>query len=239
VVIQKRLGHRVVLSLGVADLGDAIFIKLIDRGMGVSHENWGVGGDNELRALSDELMDSQQGGHLSVWGEGSLGFIKDVEAAGIEPVHEQRHKGLPMRLLVKRTWPIGWSDQWCAGIFFIELLDLGGDVEETLSSQEVAVTGSPDTARQAQILVQWRVGTAGPEVQVPATAFSIESPCDCDRLEEGGLSAAVFPYEEGDAGTEAQIFKATDHVKEARMRPSSSPAISGTHAEMILDHTLL
>ena len=64
---------------------------------GVGHEDWGVGRDNKLRGVVDELMHSPQNSQLTRRRQGRLRFVEDVQAISTETVEKERKKGLPPR----------------------------------------------------------------------------------------------------------------------------------------------
>jgi hypothetical protein len=53
-----------------------------------------MGRDDQLGALTHELVDARQEGELALGREGGLGFVEDVEAAPSEPVQSNPKESL-------------------------------------------------------------------------------------------------------------------------------------------------
>ena len=60
-----------------------------------------MGGDDELGALLCQAADHQEGGELSLGGEGGFRLVQDEDAVAMETVLHQGQKALPMGLAVE------------------------------------------------------------------------------------------------------------------------------------------
>ena len=76
-VVQKRPHDHDMLCVLIADLLKPGLIQQDDCGMGISHENGRMGGDDELGVQLHQVMDGGEGGELSRWRQGRLGLIED------------------------------------------------------------------------------------------------------------------------------------------------------------------
>ncbi len=52
-----------------------ILIDGIDIRVRISHQDWGVRGDNQLATVIHQLVDTHQKGQLPLWGECGLRFV--------------------------------------------------------------------------------------------------------------------------------------------------------------------
>ena len=78
--------YLVVFGVFVLGGGDALLVEVVEGGLGVGHEDGGVGGDDELGALLGEFVYAGEEGELALGGEGGFGFVENVEAVGSEAV---------------------------------------------------------------------------------------------------------------------------------------------------------
>src|SRR5262245_53279341 len=190
--------HSVVLRLLVPHGGEASVVQEEYLRTRVGHEDRGVGGDDELRVAVDELTHSPQHSQLARRGQGRFGFVEDVEAIPTEAIEQERKKGLPVRLFVKRPSSVGLNNPRGGGRFGVHPFDVGRDVEKALSAEEEAVLGPLSGPYQSQVFVQ--LGVRGPrgKLKVDRPSLRVESPRGGDPFQQGGLAATVFTDNERD-----------------------------------------
>ena len=162
---QEVAGDPVMLGLLVGDALDAGGRKLIDERVGIGHQDRRMGGDDELRFFQHQVVDAGDDRKLAFGRERGLGLVQQIEAIAAEAVQHQREEGFAVRLLVQRAVTVGWADRRTAGSG-IELLDFGGDVEETFRAEEKTIARSRMSARNPQEAMKFRVGFAGAEPEV-------------------------------------------------------------------------
>ena len=79
----------------------SIIVELVDRRVGVGHQQRGVRGHDELAALIDQVMDANQQLQLAMDRERRFGFVEQEEAVRPEPVDDQINERLAVRSLVR------------------------------------------------------------------------------------------------------------------------------------------
>jgi hypothetical protein len=90
-----------MLGLFVFDALNAVGPKLVNPSVRVGHDDRRVGGDDELRAALQEVVDEPEGGELARRAEGCLGLVEEVEPVAPEPVLQQGDERLAVRALVQ------------------------------------------------------------------------------------------------------------------------------------------
>ncbi len=79
-----------------------------------------------------------------------------------------------MRLLVQRASAVGLDDAATHPGFLVEILDLRRHVEEAFGPQKVPVPWLLHAFGDAQVLVQYGVGSARAKTEVFRAAFGVE-----------------------------------------------------------------
>jgi len=90
VAVEKIAGDAEMLGLFVFDGMNAVLTELVNHGVGVGHDDGRVGGDDELGAFADEIVDEGEGTQLALRGEGGFGLVEDVEAVAVQSIRQQR-----------------------------------------------------------------------------------------------------------------------------------------------------
>ena len=83
-----------MLGVAVGDGLDGGLGELVDLGAGVRHENGGVGGNDELRALLHQVSNQHHQPHQSRGGECRLGLVENIKPVSAESVFHQSEKAL-------------------------------------------------------------------------------------------------------------------------------------------------
>ena len=112
--------------------------------------------------------------------------------------HHQCEERLAVGLLVQRLAAVGVDDARSHS-FGVEPLDFGRHVEEALRAQEEAVPRLAHPLRDAEVLVQVRMGRACAEAEVFRPALGIEAAGDGDGLEQRRFARAVLADDIGNA----------------------------------------
>ena len=106
-------------------------------------------GMTPLGAALRAAVDLRKQRQLPLRGQGCLGLIEKIEAAGSKRVLRERKKALPVGFFVVM---LGDAPGSAAVLIFH-----GGDIIEALRAQEIPVDGLSDTAREADGAAQLRV----------------------------------------------------------------------------------
>ena len=85
-MVQKALGDLIVLRLPVPHRMDRPLPQQQDLPLGVSHQNGGVGGNQQLGASTHQPVNFRQQSQLPGGGEGGLRLVQQVDALSPEPV---------------------------------------------------------------------------------------------------------------------------------------------------------
>ncbi len=99
-----------------------------------------------------------------------------------------------MGLLVQRAPAVGGEQ--ARAFFLLESVDCRGHAEEAFGPQEVAAAGPTHPARQADVVVEYRMGGTRRETEVLASPFGVEARGHGDRLDQRRLAASVRTHEE-------------------------------------------
>jgi hypothetical protein len=113
-VLEKALGRveevardQEVLRVAVVDPFDTLAVETIDDGAGVAEDDRRMRGDEELRVSGlRQVAQQPEERQLPLGRERRLRFVQQVDAL-LEPVCEERHERLAVRLLVQRSAAIG------------------------------------------------------------------------------------------------------------------------------------
>ena len=111
-----------------------------------------------------------------------------------------------------------------------DLLEVGGEIVEALGAHEKAL-GDLRAPGQAKGLGQRRTGGEGCGVMIAVSALGIEPAGLGNRLEEGGLAAAVFTNEKRDPASKGEIDSAGEALDVEGIL-SSDPSVSGRLATL-------
>jgi uncharacterized protein (DUF362 family) len=181
------------VSYLILDLVDPLAVEVVDQGVGVSHDDGRVGGDDKLGLALDEIMHAGKERQLPLRRECRFRLVEQVEAVAAKPVGEEVEHGFAVRLLMVGDVAVGTP---CRNQ--PELLDLGGDIVEALGAEEepVATAFPPHTAAEPNPLVEVGVRCARREVEVSGPAFGIESVGHRDGFEQSRLAGTVLAHEE-------------------------------------------
>ena len=143
---------------------DAVFIDPVHPGIRVSHEDGGMRGDNELRALFSELVHAGEYSQLALRRERRFGLVEDVETLAVKAVHDEGEKRFAMRLVVQGASAVGMNQRWSAGIG--QIFDFRGHVVETFCTEKEPVFGLANAAGNAQIFMQAGVRGIRAEIKI-------------------------------------------------------------------------
>lgn len=108
-------------------------------GVGIGHDDGGMGGDDELGLLLDEVVNSSDDGELAAWRESCFRFVEEVEAFSVEAINHEGDERFAVGLFVECTLAVGWTDWRTRARFGIELFNFCRDVEEAFGSPEEAI----------------------------------------------------------------------------------------------------
>lgn len=203
VAIQEVTRDLKMFGVGVANLFDAFIGERINLRVGIGEQYGRVGGDDELGALGDELMDQGEEAHLPSGRERGLGFIEDIETVSAETFIEQGEKRFAVRLFMQAIAAVGIDDGWrwiIESLVGIQFLDFRSEIVKALRTQEIAVGGFLDAALGGERLVKGGVRGPRVEAEIAAATLGIESHFNGDAFDEGGFADAVFADEKSNGG---------------------------------------
>lgn len=148
-IVQEVLVETVVRGVGIGGFGVAVLIQYEDARIRVGHEDGRMGADDELGVLVDELPDASKELDLALWGEGGFGLVQEVQPATPESLHDEREEAFAMRLFVEADAAVRVDDSRAGVVgFCIKSLNLAGDVEVALRSQEILVPRARPASHQ-------------------------------------------------------------------------------------------
>jgi len=140
-------------------------------------------GNDKLRSILRHGVDVLEKRQLSRGRERRLGLVHQVKA----------------RFIVCQKFEIPLSVR--VGMIIVAIIPLHGrrcHVKEGFGSEKVAEFGATKALDQDDGIAQGRDIVVGAKVVISRTALGIVAKRDRDRLEQGGLSAAVLANQKGD-----------------------------------------
>ena len=99
-------------------------------------------GDNELRIVHDEVVNSREHRELSLGRKRSFRFIEYVKPFSAEAVQQQCHERFAVGLLVQGFSTVRVDDRRRRDRLDVQPLDLRGNVEETLHAKKEPSLGA-------------------------------------------------------------------------------------------------
>src|SRR5213075_437667 len=165
VPVEKILGNLVVFRLSVLDLRDAAFGEQINHRVGISQQDGRMRSDDELRLVIDQPVQQRQHAQLPLRRQRCLWLVKQINAVPLQPVQQQREKGLAVRLSMEGLLAVT--------ILHAQFLDLRREVVKAFRAQEETVRRMAGAAFQPQKVAQMRVSRERGEVKVFSSSLSI------------------------------------------------------------------
>jgi hypothetical protein len=178
-----------------------------------------MGGDDELGASADVLIDEGQRDHAPLDGQGCLWLVEQVEAGGAEPMPEKVDEGFAVRAGMQA--PAAVRREYFSAPA-IDLLDLGGDVVEAFGPQEEAAALTTRPPYCACILSEFGLRRARTEPQRSRAAFRVQAECNRDRLDQRRLPAAVFSRYRSDARAQIKTARLLDRTNQREVEGISA-----------------
>ena len=204
-VVDHHLGDPVALRLLVIQVPDALLVESDDIRTGHGQKDGRVSDDDVLRTLPCHLSDPGEKGELALRGERSLGLVHDEKPRpGKSP--DEAQETLTVGLFMERPVPVHRTAQ-----FLLVFNSLGGDVVETLGTEEESAASSlccplGDCQRIAQLGV---VVVRG-EVVVQRPTLGIEPVGDRDGLQQRRFPGTILTHKERHGLAEGELLQQAD-----------------------------
>ena len=138
VAVEEVAGDTEVFGVLVFDAFDSFFDEEIDIAVGIGHEDRGVGGDDELGMVADEVVDAGEDAHLAGGRQGGFGFVEDVNALAAEAMQQEGKEGFAVGLLVQAFAAVR-SKQPAAKRLFVEILDFSSHGVNAFGAEKKSV----------------------------------------------------------------------------------------------------
>ena len=148
-VIEKYIHYLITVGVFVGARVDPALVEGKNLRARKPEKDRGMGSDDELRTVLRAAVYLRKQRQLPLRGQGCLGLIEKIEAAGSKRVLRERKKALPVGFFVVM---LGDAPGSAAVLIFH-----GGDIIEALRAKEIPVDGLSDTAREADGAAQLRV----------------------------------------------------------------------------------
>src|SRR3954468_5536017 len=199
-VAQEAAGQAHGVEVVVGALVEAVVVELVDAGLRAGQQDRRVGGDDELRAGARGAGDRGQRGQAARDRQRGLGLVEDVEALTGEAVRGERQERLAVRLLVELEAAVERQ----VGRELALFVHIGGDVEEALGAQEIAVARlAPAVHARREALDRARDRRQLAPALVLAS-LGREADRLGDRLDQRRLARAVVAREQRDRRAEIE-----------------------------------
>src|SRR5262245_39113107 len=141
-------------------------------------------------------------------------------------MRSEGEEGLAVGLLMKRDAAVRIDDRWIAVWLLVKSLDLRGDVEVALRTQEESVSRSTSPANRPHELMQARLRASRAKPEVLRAAFGVESCEHRNRLDQRGFASAILTNEKRDLGVEFELVERLDGWNRERVHLEIANAVA-------------